>query len=66
MSNDSNRASILAAFVILFGAGAIFYFLPTIVLSIGAFSPTLAVLIGALAILGFFAVFWIRSRYQKR
>lgn len=66
MSNDSNRANALAALIILVCVGAALYFLPTIVLSIGQFSPGLAVFVGSLVVVAFFAIFWIRSRYQKR
>ncbi len=66
MSEDSNRSSAIAAAVILLTAGIAFYVMPKIVLFIGGYSPVLAVLVGALFVLGFFLVFWIRSRYQKR
>ena len=65
MSGD-NRSNAIAAAVILLVAGAIFYGMPKLVLWIGAYSPLLAVSVGALLVIGFFAVFWIRSRYQKR
>jgi positive regulator of sigma E activity len=66
MNDQSNRANIIAAFVIMLGAGLLFYFMPTIMLWIGDFSPALAGVFAVLAVLAFFAVFWLRSRYQKR
>jgi hypothetical protein len=66
MNDKSNRDSIIAASVIMLGAGVLFYFMPSIMLWIGDFSPALAAVFGVLAVLAFFAVFWIRSRFQKR
>lgn len=65
MSPES-RSPALAAAVILLGAGLVIYFLPSIVLWIGNFSPTLAVIVGGCLLLAFFAVFWLRARYQRR
>ncbi|EJT04071.1 hypothetical protein [Rhizobium sp. CCGE 510] len=64
MSPES-RSQAIAAAVILFGAGLVIYFLPSIVLWIGNFSPTLGIAVGACLILAFFAVFWLRARYQR-
>lgn len=66
MKDQSNRANIVAAFLIILGVGILFYFIPPIMIWIGGFSTILACLFGALAVLSFFAVFWIRARYQKR
>ncbi|WP_454851794.1 hypothetical protein [Rhizobium binxianense] len=65
MSPES-RSPAIAAAVILLGAGLVIYFLPTIVLWIGNFSPALAFIVGACLLLAFFAVFWLRARYQRR
>jgi hypothetical protein len=65
MSPES-RSPALAAAAILLGAGLVIYFLPSIVLWIGNFSPALAVVVGACLLLAFFAVFWLRARYQRR
>lgn len=62
----SDRASVLAAFLIMGGAGLVFYFMPTLMLWLGDRSPFLAAGVGALAVLAFFVVFWLRARYQKR
>lgn len=62
---SESRSQAIAAAIILLGAGLIIYFLPTIVLWIGNFSPTLAIAVGICLILAFFAVFWLRARYQR-
>jgi hypothetical protein len=60
------RSPAIAAAIILLVAGAAIYLLPTIVLSLAAISPWLATFAGACIILSFFAVFWLRARYQRR
>ena len=62
----SDRASVLAAFLIMGGAGLVFFFMPRVMLWLGESSPWLAAFVGALAVLSFFVVFWLRARYQKR
>ncbi len=66
MSTGNERNNAIAAAVILLGAGLLFYLMPKIMLWIGSFSPALAGVFGTLAVLAFFGVFWLRSRYQKR
>jgi len=63
--NQESRSQAIAAAIILFGAGLVLYFLPTIVLWIGNFSPVLAIIVGVCLIMAFFAVFWLRARYQR-
>jgi hypothetical protein len=63
--NQESRSQAIAAAIILLGAGLVLYFLPTIVLWIGNFSPTLAIFVGVCLIMAFFAVFWLRARYQR-
>ncbi|MDF0698303.1 hypothetical protein PYR71_17695 [Rhizobium sp. MC63] len=60
-----SRSQATAAAIILLGAGLVLYFLPTIVLWIGNFSPALAIVVGICLIMAFFAVFWLRARYQR-
>lgn len=60
------KSQAIAAAVILGGAGLVIYFLPSLVLWIGNYSPVLAVIVGAVLILGFFWIFWLRARYQRR
>ncbi|RWX79145.1 hypothetical protein EPK99_11305 [Neorhizobium lilium] len=60
------KSQAIAAAAILLVAGLVIYFLPALVLWIAQFSPTLAVVVGAALLLGFFAIFWLRARYQRR
>lgn len=63
---SESRSQAIAAAIILVCACLVIYFLPTIVLWIGGFSPMLAIVVGVCLILAFFAVFWLRARYQRR
>ncbi|MCR6502308.1 hypothetical protein MUO32_25090 [Shinella sp. CPCC 101442] len=66
MSEDGKgKSAALAALLILLGTGVVFYFLPRVMIAIGDFSPWLAGLFGALMVLGFFLLFWLRARYQR-
>ncbi len=56
----------LAAAIILLVAGIAFFFLPKLMLWLGTISPWLAAGVGALFVLAFFLVFWLRARYQRR
>jgi hypothetical protein len=60
------RSPAIAAAIILLVAGAAFYLLPTVVLTLARISPWLATFAGACIILAFFVVFWLRARYQQR
>lgn len=60
------KSQVIAAAAILFGAVLVIYFLPSLVLWIGQYSPALAFIVGAVLLLGFFWIFWLRARYQKR
>jgi ABC-type nickel/cobalt efflux system permease component RcnA len=60
------KSQALAAAVILGGAILVLYFLPSLVLWIGGYSPVLAVIVGTVLILGFFWIFWLRARYQRQ
>lgn len=64
MSPES-RSQAIAAGVILVAAILVIYFLPSIVLTIGNYSPALAFVAGAALLLAFFLVFWLRARYQR-
>lgn len=61
-----SRSSAIAAASILLVAGVVIYFMPMIVVSLGAYSPWLATAVGAGLVLSFFLVFWLRARYQRR
>jgi len=60
------RSQMIAAALIMIGAVAVIYFLPSLVLWIGQYSPALAFIVGAILLLGFFWIFWLRARYQRR
>jgi len=59
------KSAALAALLILLGTGVVFYFLPRMMVALGNVSPWLAGAFGALLVLGFFLVFWLRARYQR-
>jgi hypothetical protein len=67
MSSDNNetRNNAIAAALILVIAGGALYFMPKIVLGIGAYSPVLGFAAGILIILAFFVIFWLRSKFKK-
>jgi hypothetical protein len=67
MSGDNNetRNNAIAAALILVIAGGALYFMPKIVLGIGAYSPALGFAAGILIILAFFVIFWLRSKFKK-
>jgi hypothetical protein len=60
------KSQAIAAAVILVATGLVIYFLPAIVIGIGQFSPVLGFVVGAALLLGFFLIFWLRARYQRR
>lgn len=60
------KSQMIAAALIMIGAVAVIYFLPSLVLWIGQYSPALAFVVGAILLLGFFWIFWLRARYQRR
>ena len=59
------RNNAIAAGIILAAVALGLFFMPNIVLGIGAYSPVLGFVAGALIILAFFGIFWLRSRYRK-
>lgn len=61
-----DRSPAIAAAVILVVVGVGFFILPKIMLWLGTYSPWLAATFGALFVLAFFLVFWLRARYQRR
>lgn len=62
---NETRNTAIAAAVILLIAGLLLYFMPKIVLAIGAYSPTLGFAAGIAIVMFLFLVFWLRSRYKK-
>ena len=65
MDRESKRSAIAAlSIMLLFGVTA--FYLPTIMLAIGNISTVLAGIVAVLFVAGFFLVFWLRSRAQRR
>ena len=64
-NRNETRNNAIAAAIILLVVGAAFYFMPTIVLALGKISPLLGAGAGAAIVLGFFIIFWLRSRLKK-
>lgn len=62
---NKGKSAALAAFFILLGTGVVFYFLPRVMIALGDVSPWLAGAFGALMVLAFFLLFWLRARYQR-
>jgi sensor histidine kinase regulating citrate/malate metabolism len=63
--NKDSRSQVIGAALVMIGAIAVIYFLPSLVLWIGQYSAPLAFVVGALLLLTFFGVFWLRARYQR-
>jgi hypothetical protein len=66
MADGKGKSPALAAALIFFGFTLLFFAMPAIVLWLAKFSPWLAAAFGALAVLSFFLIFWLRARHQKR
>lgn len=64
MSNSKSNAAWAAAIIMLV-FGGLAYFMPTIMLAVGARSQVLAVIIPVVFVLGFFAVFWLHARSKR-
>lgn len=65
-NNNETRNSAIAAALILVVFGALFYFMPIIMLAVGPYSHVLAALIAIIFVMAFFAVFWLRAKAQKK
>jgi hypothetical protein len=64
-NKNETRNNAIAAAIIMLVAGLAIYYMPQIVLGIGAYSPVLGVAVGSAIIFAFFLVFWLRSRFKK-
>lgn len=62
----SNRASAIAAAVILGGTGLVFYFMPSMMMALSEVSPWLSYALAISFVLAFFAVFWLRGKRQAK
>lgn len=60
-----NRNALIAGAVILIGFGLTAFWMPTIMLALGEFSPLAAGAVGVLFVAAFFMVFWLRARSQR-
>ncbi|WVT72792.1 hypothetical protein QM996_14945 [Sinorhizobium chiapasense] len=63
---NKEKSPAIAAAIILVAAGLGFFVLPSIMLKLGDISPWLAVAFGVIFVLGFFLLFWLRARYQRK
>lgn len=63
--DPASRNAMIAAAAILAVFGVVFYYMPAIMIAVGNYSPVLAAIVGAVLVLAFFAVFWIRGRYRR-
>lgn len=65
MDTKTRQAAVAAACImIIFGVAA--YFLPKVMLAVGNYSTVAAGIVGVFFVLGFFGVFWLRGRSQRR
>jgi len=63
--DEKTRNAAVAAALILGGFGLVAFFMPTIMLALGDISPILAGVAGAVFVLAFFGLFWLRGRARK-
>ncbi|ACP26674.1 hypothetical protein NGR_c29310 [Sinorhizobium fredii NGR234] len=66
MPGRKEKSPAIAAAIILAVVGIGFFVLPSIMMRLGDISPWLAAGVGALFVLGFFLIFWLRARHQRR
>jgi hypothetical protein len=64
-NGNQTKNNAIAAAIILLVVGAALYFMPAIVLGLGEISPLLGAAAGAVIVLAFFILFWLRSRFKK-
>jgi len=64
--DPSNRNAAIAAFLILAGFGIVGYYMPAIMVWLGAISPYAGGAAVALFVLAFFGIFWLRGRSQSK
>ena len=63
--DPSNRNAAIAAFLILAGFGIVGYYMPAIMVWLGAISPYAGGAAVALFVLAFFGIFWLRGRNRR-
>lgn len=64
--DPKTRDAAIAAAVILVGFGLFAFYLPTIMLAVGGYSPWAAGAVAVAFVAAFFLVFWLRGRSQRR
>jgi hypothetical protein len=64
--NRSDRNAAIAAAIILAVAMIGFFVMPGLMMWLSEISPWLSYALAILFVLAFFAVFWLRGRYQRR
>jgi len=69
MSEDRNgnydRKTLISAAILFIGFALVLYFLPTIMMAIGAQSPALAAIVVAAVLLVPFVGLWLRGRSRR-
>jgi len=65
MSQSGSKNAAIAAALILAGVAVLFLAMPGIVVALGDISPWLGYAVVVVFTLGFFAIFWLRSRVQR-
>jgi hypothetical protein len=63
--NDETRSTVIAAAIIFVLAVGGWFVLPPLMTWLGTISPWLALLVAAIYVGAFFAIFWLRARYQR-
>ena len=64
-NGNQTKNDAIAAAIILLVVGVALYFMPVIVLTLGEISPLLGAAAGAVIVLAFFILFWLRSHFKK-
>ena len=65
-TEDSPKSALIAAALIMLSVFAALLLVPMLIEWLAQYNEWLAYTAGALTILSFFAVFWLRARYQRK
>lgn len=65
VSDPKSRNAAIAAACIMLGFGFAAFYMPNMMIALGARSPVLAGVFAAVFVVGFFLVFWLRGRSQR-
>ncbi len=63
---STDKSPFIAAAIIMAVLMGSYFFMPPLLLALAQVNEYLAYGVGALFIVSFFAIFWLRARYQKR